>query len=40
MKKQSLWCRNYCLLMLATMLGSIGGIAGSYAKSFLVLDET
>lgn len=40
MKKQTLWCRNYSLLMLATTLGSIGGIAGSYALSFLVFDET
>lgn len=40
MKKQTLWSRNYTLLMLATTLGSIGGIAGSYAMSFLVFDET
>lgn len=40
MKKQTLWCRNYSLLILATTLGSIGGIAGSYALSFLVFDET
>lgn len=40
MKKQTLWCRNYSLLMLASTLGSIGGIAGSYAMSFLVFDET
>lgn len=40
MKKQTLWCKNYTLLMLATTLGAIGGIAGSYAMSFLVFDET
>lgn len=40
MKKQTLWCRNYSLLILATTLGSIGGIAGAYAMSFLVFDET
>lgn len=40
MKKQTLWCRNYSLLMLATTMGAIGGIAGSYALSFLVFDET
>lgn len=40
MKKQTLWCRNYTLLMTATTLGAIGGIAGSYALSFLVFDET
>lgn len=40
MKKQTLWSRNYTLLMIASTLGSIGGIAGSYAMSFLVFDET
>lgn len=38
--KQSLWSRNYILLMTATTFGAIGGIAGSYAMSFLVFDET
>lgn len=40
MKKQTLWCKNYTLLMTASTLGAIGGIAGSYAMSFLVFDET
>ena len=40
MKKQTLWTPNYSLLILATTLGSVGGIAGSYAMSFLVFDET
>ena len=40
MKKETLWSKNYTLLMLASTLGSIGGIAGSYAMSFLVFDET
>lgn len=40
MKNKTLWCKNYTLLMLASTLGSIGGIAGSYAMSFLVFDET
>lgn len=40
MKKPTLWSRNYTLLMMATTLGAIGGIAGSYALSFLVFDET
>lgn len=40
MKKQTLWCKNYTLLMLASTMGAIGGIAGSYALSFLVFDET
>lgn len=40
MKRQTLWCKDYTLLILATTLGSIGGIAGSYAMNFLVFDET
>lgn len=40
MKKPTLWSRNYSLLMLASTIGSIGGIASSYAMSFLVFDET
>lgn len=40
MRKETLWCKNYTLLMLASTLGAIGGIAGSYAMSFLVFDET
>ena len=40
MKKQTLWTKNYTLLMLASTLGAIGGITGSYALSFLVFDET
>lgn len=40
MKKKTLWSKNYSLLMLASTMGSIGGIAGSYAMSFLVFDET
>lgn len=40
MKKPTLWCKNYTLLMVASTLGSIGGIAGSYALSFLVFDKT
>ena len=40
MKKATLWTHDYCLLISASMLGAIGGIAGSYALSFLVYDET
>lgn len=40
MQKKGLWCRDYSILILATTIGSIGGIAGSYAMSFLVFDET
>lgn len=38
--KQTLWTRNYTLLITATILGSAGGIAGNFALSFLVFDET
>ena len=38
--KKTLWTRNYSLLILATVLGSVGGIAGGFALSFLVYDET
>ncbi len=40
MKKPTLWRKNYILLTLASTFGSIGGIAGSYALSFLVFDKT
>lgn len=40
MKGQTLWTRNYTLLISASILGAAGGIAGSYAMSFLVFDET
>ena len=38
--KKTLWTRNYTLLIAATILGSIGGIAGNFALSFMVFDET
>lgn len=38
--KTALWTKNYSLLISATVLGSIGGIAGNFALSFLVFDET
>lgn len=38
--KKTLWTRNYTLLMAATTLGCIGSIAGGYALSLLVFDET
>ena len=40
MKKETLWTRNYSLLNLATIFGAAGGIAGNYAMSFLIYDET
>lgn len=38
--KHGLWTKNYTLLMAASALGAIGGIAGQFALSFLVFDET
>lgn len=38
--KQTLWTKNFTLVTLASALGAIGGIAGGFALSFLVFDET
>ena len=38
--KQTLWTRNFSFLIAATAFGCIGNIAGSFALSFLVFDET
>lgn len=38
--KQTLWTANYTRLIVATVLGSIGIIAGGFALSYLVFDET
>lgn len=38
--KVRLWTRNFCLVTLASALGSAGAIAGGFALSFLVFDET
>lgn len=35
-----LWTKNFCLVTLASTLGSAGAIAGSFALSFFVFDET
>ena len=35
-----LWNRNFTLLIAATTMGAVGGIAGGFALSFLVFDET
>lgn len=40
MQSKTLWSRNFSLLTVASVLGAAGGIAGSYALSFLVYDET
>lgn len=37
---RSLWSRNFCLVTLATVLGAAGSIAGGFALSFFVFDET
>lgn len=38
--KQKLWTKNFTLVTAASALGAIGGIAGGFALSFLVFDET
>ena len=38
--ERSLWSRNFCLVTLATALGAVGSIAGGFALSFFVFDET
>lgn len=35
-----LWTRDFTLITLATVLGAAGGIAGDFALSFYVFDET
>ena len=35
-----LWNRNFSLVIRASTMGTIGGIAGSFALAFLVFDET
>ena len=35
-----LWTKNFTLLTVASAIGSAGGIAGSFALSFFVFDET
>ena len=38
--KQTLWTKNFTLLTAATVIGAAGGVAGNFALSFLVYDET
>ena len=40
MTTTKLWNRNFSLVILASTMGTIGGIAGSFALAFLVFDET
>ena len=39
-KGPRLWTKNFSLITLATALGAMGGIAGGFALSFFVFDET
>lgn len=39
-KPVKLWTRDFTLVTLATILGAAGGIAGEFALSFFVFDET
>ena len=38
--KKNLWTKNFTLVTTASALGAVGGIAGGFALSFLVFDET
>ena len=40
MTTANLWNRNFSLVILASTMGTIGGIAGGFALAFLVFDET
>ena len=40
MTTTKLWKRNFSLVILASTMGTIGGIAGGFALAFLVFDET
>lgn len=40
METTKLWNRNFSLVILASAMGTIGGIAGGFALAFLVFDET
>ena len=40
MMPNKLWTRNFSLAILASGLGAAGAIAGGFALSFLVFDET
>ena len=40
MNTVKLWTRNFRLVILASSIGTLGAIAGGFALSFLVFDET
>lgn len=37
---KKLWTKNFTLIIVATTLGAMGGVAGNFALSFLVFEET
>lgn len=37
---RGLWTKNFCLVTIASIFGSAGAIAGGFALSILVFDET
>ena len=40
MTTTKLWNLNFSLVILASTMGTVGGIAGSFALAFMVFDET
>ena len=38
--RPALWTRDFTLITLASAIGAAGGIAGTFALSFFVFDET
>ena len=38
--QKTLWTKNFTLVTVSSALGAVGGIAGGFALSFLVFDET
>ena len=40
MEKKTLWTKNFRTIIVATTLGCIGNVAGGFALSFLVYEET
>lgn len=39
-KNNTLWTKNFTTIIIATTFGAVGNIAGSFAMSFLVYEET
>ena len=40
MKNETLWTRDFTVITIATAFGAVGNIAGGFALSFLVFEET